>query len=172
MVLCWAPLACLRNLAQRLGLWRPVIGARSQSVTLSPDSSEIQSVTDESPVVYDAGADIMCSIFVPSSSEHPQHSLRGMLTGVVLRHRSGALTEQRLGDIVWFDVVSWGHRLSSERVSDTVLARFTGHVLLHIVLDGAMNDRVYQGSARRFSEGVKSRLDFTGVSWSSNSSTQ
>ena len=169
--LCARACPSLWSIFRKLGSTLCVdLEVESEGEILSPASSAslpstLGSCPDLSQILFEADEDIHCSVSISRTSHCPAHILCGILPCVVLRHRGGALTASGLCKFPrWFDVVSFGTRLSGDTVPDTVLEHFEGEVRVDVVVERDSTGSTYQGVLHRFHWGRATRLDLFGIS--------
>lgn len=113
------------------------------------DDSSLASELDVSPILYEPEAKIACTVIAPSTA-HPAHTMRGVFNNVIIVHRRhGALTVNSIS-WGWFDVESWGVRLSGEPAPINILQNHNDNVPIQIIFEASLvHGVIYKGVANK-----------------------
>ena len=127
------------------------------------DDSVLVSELDVSPILYEPEVKISCIVMAPNTA-HPAHTMRGVFNNVIIVHMHGALTVNNIS-LGWFEVESWGVRLSGEPAPTNMLQSHNDNVPIQIIFEASLvHGVIYKGVAnKRQRRGAAAHIMLTGT---------
>ena len=125
------------------------------------DDSSLVSELDVSPMLYEPEAKIACTVIAPSTA-HSAHTMRGVFNDVIILHRHGALTVNNIS-WGWFDVESWGVRLSGAPAPINMLQGHNDNVPVQIIFEASLVHGVIYKGVANWRRGAATHIMLTGT---------